>query len=181
MSPTNRPMAAAWDGDAGRTDCRVGQQRTWRAFGQVPVILMTPQGRVFSQAVARELAAYPRLAFICGRYEGIDERVCQLVVTDEISIGDYVLTGGELPAMVMIDAIARNIPACSVRGGPPTTIRTRRDCWNTRSIPVRRSIEDLTYRPRCSAVTTPGSTNGGVWTRSGERGRAVRSAAGRRR
>ncbi len=79
-------------------------------LGQVPVILTTPQGRVFTQAVARELAAYPRLAFICGRYEGIDERVRQLVVTDEISIGDYVLTGGELPAMVMIDAIARNIP-----------------------------------------------------------------------
>ncbi len=80
------------------------------ALGQVPVILTTPQGRVFTQAVARELAVYPRLAFICGRYEGIDERVRQLVVTDEISIGDYVLTGGELPAMVMIDAIARHIP-----------------------------------------------------------------------
>jgi tRNA (guanine37-N1)-methyltransferase len=80
------------------------------ALGQVPVILTTPQGRVFTQAVARELAGYPRLAFICGRYEGVDERVRQLVVTDEISIGDYVLTGGELPAMVMIDAIVRNIP-----------------------------------------------------------------------
>ncbi len=80
------------------------------ALRQVPVILTTPQGRVFSQAVARELAAQPRLAFICGRYEGVDERVRQLVVTDEISIGDYVLTGGELPAMVMIDAIARHIP-----------------------------------------------------------------------
>lgn len=74
------------------------------------VILTTPQGRVFTQAVARELAACPKLAFICGRYEGIDERVRHLVVTDEISIGDYVLTGGELPAMVMIDAMARHIP-----------------------------------------------------------------------
>ena len=80
------------------------------AQGAVPVILTTPQGRVFTQQVARELAAYPRLAIICGRYEGVDERVRQLVVTDEISVGDYVLTGGELPAMVMIDAIARNIP-----------------------------------------------------------------------
>ena len=80
------------------------------ALRQVPIILTTPQGRVFTQAVARELAAHPRLAFICGRYEGVDERVRQLVVTDEISIGDYVLTGGELPAMVMIDAIARHIP-----------------------------------------------------------------------
>src|SRR5260221_10459517 len=76
----------------------------------MPVILTTPQGRVFTQAVARELSAYPHIAFICGRYEGIDERVRDLVVTDEISIGDYVLTGGELPTMVMIDAIARNIP-----------------------------------------------------------------------
>jgi tRNA (guanine37-N1)-methyltransferase len=80
------------------------------ALRQVPIILTTPQGRVFTQAVARELATHPRLAFICGRYEGVDERVRQLVVTDEISIGDYVLTGGELPAMVMIDAIARHIP-----------------------------------------------------------------------
>jgi tRNA (guanine37-N1)-methyltransferase len=80
------------------------------SLGSVPVILTTPQGRVFNQGIARELAAYPRLAFICGRYEGVDERVRELVVTDEISIGDYVLTGGELPAMVMIDAIVRNIP-----------------------------------------------------------------------
>ncbi len=80
------------------------------ALGSVPVILTTPQGRVFNQAIARGLAKEPRLAFICGRYEGVDERVRQLVVTDEMSIGDYVLTGGELPAMVMIDAIARNIP-----------------------------------------------------------------------
>jgi tRNA (guanine37-N1)-methyltransferase len=76
----------------------------------VPVILTTPQGQVFTQALARELATYPHLAFICGRYEGIDERVRSLVVSHEISIGDYVLTGGELPTMVMIDAIARHIP-----------------------------------------------------------------------
>lgn len=78
--------------------------------GETRVILTTPQGRVFTQAVARELASCPKLAFICGRYEGVDERVRELVVTDEISIGDYVLTGGELPTMVMIDAIARHIP-----------------------------------------------------------------------
>ncbi|HVO43338.1 MAG TPA: tRNA (guanosine(37)-N1)-methyltransferase TrmD [Aggregatilineales bacterium] len=77
---------------------------------EVPVILTTPQGRLFNQSIARDLAAHSRLAFICGRYEGIDERVRDLVVTDEISIGDYVLTGGELPVMVMIDAIARHIP-----------------------------------------------------------------------
>jgi tRNA (guanine37-N1)-methyltransferase len=75
-----------------------------------PVILMTPQGRVFSHKIAKELASHERLVFICGRYEGIDDRVRQLVVTDEISIGDYVLTGGELPAMVIIDALVRHIP-----------------------------------------------------------------------
>jgi tRNA (guanine37-N1)-methyltransferase len=75
-----------------------------------PVILMTPQGRVFSHQIAKELAQQERLVLLCGRYEGVDERVRQLVVTDEISIGDYVLTGGELPAMVMIDAIVRHIP-----------------------------------------------------------------------
>ncbi len=76
----------------------------------VPVILLTPQGRVFTQRVACELAAHDRLILICGRYEGVDERVRQLVVTDEISIGDYVLTGGELAAMVVVDAVARLIP-----------------------------------------------------------------------
>ncbi len=76
----------------------------------VPVILLTPQGRVFTQSVARALAAYERIALICGRYEGVDERVRDLVVSDEISIGDYVLTGGELPAMLLIDAVIRLIP-----------------------------------------------------------------------
>jgi len=74
------------------------------------VILMSPQGRRFDQALARELAAQERLIFICGRYEGVDERVRLHLVSDEISIGDYVLTGGELPAMVVIDAVARLIP-----------------------------------------------------------------------
>jgi tRNA (guanine37-N1)-methyltransferase len=77
---------------------------------QVPVILLSPQGRVFNQSIARELAQHERIAFICGHYEGVDERVREHLATDEISIGDYVLTGGEIPAMVIIDAIARLIP-----------------------------------------------------------------------
>ena len=76
----------------------------------VPVILLTPQGRLFTQAVARELAHHPRILLVCGHYEGVDERVRQHLVTDEISIGDYVLTGGELPAMVVVDAVARLVP-----------------------------------------------------------------------
>jgi tRNA (guanine37-N1)-methyltransferase len=75
-----------------------------------PVILLSPQGRLFTQAVAAELAAHPRLAMLCGRYEGVDERVRTHLATDEISIGDYVLTGGELPALTIIDAVARLIP-----------------------------------------------------------------------
>lgn len=75
-----------------------------------PVILLTPQGRVFSQTVAEELSQQPHMALLCGRYEGIDERVREHLVTDEISIGDYVLSGGELPALVLIDAITRLIP-----------------------------------------------------------------------
>ena len=74
------------------------------------VIYMTPQGRVFNQKIAEELAQEEDLVFLCGHYEGIDERVLELIVTDYLSIGDYVLTGGELPAMVMIDCISRLVP-----------------------------------------------------------------------
>ncbi len=74
------------------------------------VVFMTPQGKTFRQELARELATEEELIFLCGHYEGIDERVLEEIVTDEISIGDYVLTGGELPAMVVIDTVARLIP-----------------------------------------------------------------------
>ncbi len=74
------------------------------------VIYVTPQGSVFNQKMAAELAKESDLVFLCGHYEGVDERVLEEIVTDYVSIGDYVLTGGELPAMVMIDAIARLVP-----------------------------------------------------------------------
>lgn len=74
------------------------------------VIYMTPQGRVFNQSIARELAQEESLVFLCGHYEGIDERALELIATDYLSVGDYVLTGGELPAMVMIDCISRLVP-----------------------------------------------------------------------
>lgn len=73
-------------------------------------IHLTPQGRPFSQTMAQELAEEKGLIFLCGRYEGVDERVCQDLIDDEISIGDYILTGGELAAMVVIDAVTRMIP-----------------------------------------------------------------------
>ena len=74
------------------------------------VIYLSPQGQTFSQTMAEEFAREEELIFLCGHYEGIDERVLEEIVTDYVSIGDYVLTGGELPAMVMIDAISRLIP-----------------------------------------------------------------------
>jgi len=75
--------------------------------GKGPVILLTPQGKLLNQGVVRELASHDDLYLICGRYEGVDERVAAHLVDREISIGDYVLTGGELPAMVLIDAVSR--------------------------------------------------------------------------
>ncbi len=81
-----------------------------------PVILLTPQGRTFNHQIAREYAQLPALALICGRYEGIDERVREHLVTDELSIGDYVLSGGELPALVVLDAVSRFLPG--VLGDP---------------------------------------------------------------
>jgi tRNA (guanine37-N1)-methyltransferase len=75
-----------------------------------PIVLLTPQGRIFTHQVARELSSHERLALVCGRYEGVDERVRQYLVTDEISIGDYVLSGGELAAMAVTDAVVRLLP-----------------------------------------------------------------------
>jgi tRNA (guanine37-N1)-methyltransferase len=76
----------------------------------LPVVLLTPQGRLFSHKIAQELAQHPHIVLICGHYEGVDERVIEHLATDTISIGDYVLTGGELPAMVVADAVLRLVP-----------------------------------------------------------------------
>jgi len=84
--------------------------------GRAPVVLLSPQGRLFTQSVAAELARHSRLILICGRYEGVDERVREYLVTDEISIGDYVISGGELAALVVVDAVTRLLPG--VLGDP---------------------------------------------------------------
>lgn len=81
-----------------------------------PVILLTPQGRTFNQAIAYELAKHERIALVCGRYEGFDERIREHLASDELSIGDYVLTGGELAALIVVDAVARLLPG--VLGDP---------------------------------------------------------------
>jgi tRNA (guanine37-N1)-methyltransferase len=75
-----------------------------------PVVLLSPQGRLFSQAVAEEYSQASRLVLVCGRYEGVDERVVEHLISDELSVGDYVLSGGEIPAMVVVDAVTRLIP-----------------------------------------------------------------------
>ena len=81
-----------------------------KAKSKPRVIYLSPQGQTFSQSMAEEFAQEEELIFLCGHYEGIDERVLEEIVTDYVSIGDYVLTGGELPAMVIIDAVSRLIP-----------------------------------------------------------------------
>jgi tRNA (guanine37-N1)-methyltransferase len=85
-------------------------------YSGLPIILLTPQGRLFTQQVARELALHQNIMLVCGHYEGVDERVREHLITDEISIGDYVLSGGELAAMVVVDAVVRLIPG--VLGSP---------------------------------------------------------------
>ncbi|MBA3532055.1 MAG: tRNA (guanosine(37)-N1)-methyltransferase TrmD [Ardenticatenales bacterium] len=82
-----------------------------------PIILLTPQGRPFTQRVAEELVEHERFALLCGRYEGVDERVREHLVTDQISLGDYVLSGGELAAMIVVDAVTRLLPGAL---GDPT-------------------------------------------------------------
>ena len=114
--------------------------------GTPRVIYLTPQGEVFNQQMAKELAKEEDLIFLCGHYEGIDERVLEEIVTDYVSIGDYVLTGGELPAMVMIDAISRMVP--EVLGNDESTTMesfengrlehpqyTRPAVWHEREVP----------------------------------------------
>ena len=100
------PAESAEGGRTHAADLPEGREAPLR----VRVLYMTPQGRRFDQRMAEELAAEKDLIFLCGHYEGIDERVLEEIVTDEVSIGDYVLTGGELPALVMMDAIARLVP-----------------------------------------------------------------------
>ena len=112
------PVFEALESVLGRFDYaqRDSNQTLPGPASNIPIILLTPQGRVFNQSIAQELSQRPHIALICGRYEGIDERIREHLVTDEISIGDYVLTGGELPALILIDAIARLLP--DVLGDP---------------------------------------------------------------
>lgn len=119
---------------------RIGREKAGR------VVYVTPQGKTFNQEMAQEMAQESDLIFLCGHYEGIDERVLEEIVTDEVSIGDYVLTGGELPAMVMIDAIARLVPGVLHNGESAQTESfenglleypqySRPEVWHERRVP----------------------------------------------
>ncbi|MBO5503486.1 MAG: tRNA (guanosine(37)-N1)-methyltransferase TrmD [Lachnospiraceae bacterium] len=103
-----QPVYDAWEALSGK----IREERGEDASEQRPVrtVYLSPQGKVFSQEIAEELSREENLILLCGHYEGIDERVLEEIVTDEISIGDYVLTGGELPALVLIDAVSRLVP-----------------------------------------------------------------------
>jgi tRNA (guanine37-N1)-methyltransferase len=87
-------------------------------YQEGPIVYLTPQGRLFNQQIAQQFAQESRMTLLCGHYEGIDERVCQHLVTDEISIGDYVLTGGELAAMIVVDAVSRLLPGVLAEDSP---------------------------------------------------------------
>ncbi|MGI8587414.1 MAG: tRNA (guanosine(37)-N1)-methyltransferase TrmD [Chloroflexia bacterium] len=115
--PPSPPGLYLWHKDAAPTEVVSGQ---WSVVSdeqaEIPVVLLSPAGRVFTQETAAELAALHRIVLVCGHYEGVDERVREHLVTDEISIGDYVLTGGELAAMVVVDAAARLVPGVLAEG-----------------------------------------------------------------
>ena len=107
------------------------------------VVYLTPQGEVFHQTMAKELAKEKDLVFLCGHYEGIDERVLDEIVTDYVSIGDYVLTGGELPAMVMMDSISRMVPGVLSNQEKPNLLPEI--FWNILSTVARKNGMDRKF------------------------------------
>ena len=109
-------------------------------------VYVTPQGKPFTQKYAREFAREEELVFLCGHYEGIDERVLEEVVTDRISIGDYVLSGGELAAMVMIDAVSRMVPGVLSNQESGVVKAFPSICWNIPSTQGRKCGRKRRYR-----------------------------------
>ncbi|MCM1183171.1 MAG: tRNA (guanosine(37)-N1)-methyltransferase TrmD [Roseburia sp.] len=140
-----QPVYDCWQAlEDGIRRRRAASGETWD--GRTRVVYVTPQGTLFHQRQAAELALEEDLIFLCGHYEGIDERVLEEIVTDYVSIGDYVLTGGELPAMVMIDAIARLVPGVLSNGESAETEShanglleypqySRPEIWHDRRVP----------------------------------------------
>jgi tRNA (guanine37-N1)-methyltransferase len=128
------------------------------------VVLLTPAGERFTQDGARRLAAINHVVLLCGRYEGIDERVREALATDEISIGDYVLSGGEVPALAVIDAVARLVPGVV---GDDQSVEA--DCWTIRTTRDPRNSTDARCLTCCCRGTTEKFGNGGAKRRWRER------------
>lgn len=141
-----QPVYDAWRAVADRAGGREGEETGKGTRSRIRTVYLTPQGRLFDQELAEELAGEEELIFLCGHYEGIDERVLEEIVTDQVSVGDYVLTGGELPAMIMVDAIARLVPGVLHNGQSAETESfhcslleypqySRPVCWKGREVP----------------------------------------------
>lgn len=116
------------------------------------LIYMSPQGKTLTQEKAAELSKLDNIALLCGHYEGVDERVLEEIVDEEISVGDYVLTGGELPAMIVADSVARMIPACFPRRSASQRRAILTAFWNIRSIRGR----PFGAKERCLTFCFPG-------------------------
>ncbi len=142
--------------------------------GGVPHLLVPgPGGVPFTQAMARELAAQPWLVFACGRYEGIDERVYdearERMPVSVVSLGDYVLNGGEVAVLAMVEAVARLIPGVIGNAGSWSRSGTRTACWSTPSSPSRPSGAGAASRRCCCRATTAGSRGGDATSGCGGR------------
>ena len=130
---------------------------------RVHTIYLSPCGRVFDQQVAKELkASYERMILVCGHYEGVDQRFIDECVDEEISMGDFVLTGGEIPAMALADCAGWCLGCCRRRAATPTS-PTGTVCWSTRSTPGRRSGTAGRFRRCCCRATM------GRWMTGGKR------------
>jgi len=139
-----------------------GVEAIRKQFGEGPAILLSPRGELLTNRLARSLAAEKHLILVCGRYEGVDQRVADHLADFEISIGDYVLAGGELPALVLVDAVARFVPG--VIGDPPDGILSRRGFSRGRSTRVPGSSA-ATRSPTCSCPETTSRSKRGVGKR----------------
>ena len=127
-----------------------------------PRLLMSPRGRRLDQAYVRELVASEGAVIVCGRFEGVDERVIEGRGLTEVSIGDYILSGGEMAAMVVLDACVRLIPGVMGKEASGRTKASRTGCWNIRTIPGRANGRGGACPRRCSRATMPASRAGGA-------------------
>ena len=132
-----------------------------------PLVFLTPRGRVLTQSDVRRYADCPGVVLLCGRYEGVDQRVIEARAMEEVSIGDYVLSGGELPALVLLDAAVRLLPGVMGAAESAAEESSRSGCWNTHTIRGLPSGRDGGFRMCCSLAITPRLLPGGRRRRNG--------------